>query len=104
MKERSIQALAHMSYLRNVWRAFTHMLYETYYKNNSLFFVVLFGVYAIFQIIALLAITILSPLACWVVGYINMKRYQKVFESFDGTYAGKLAHLNKYRESIEYDS
>lgn len=92
---------AHRGYFWHVWQSFKWMVYDTYKENNAYWYAIIFGLYSLGVMICLIFVSILSPLLCWVVGAKRMKRMRQWFQNLNGTYVGKLAHLNKYKEEVK---
>ena len=88
---------AHTGYLYNVWTVFLFLLGPVWVSNKHLFLSIWMGIRAIFGLICLLVMVILSPITCWVGGYLKLRKARKEFESFNATYVGKFAHLNRYK-------
>lgn len=89
---------AHRGYFSHTLQALKFMLYQTYFVNTSVYSDIWEGCKAVFTLIFFILMTILSPVLCWVIGIIRLKNYRTTFEFYNGTYVGKLAHLNNYKD------
>lgn len=92
--EGSVSEAAHRGYLYNVWQTLIFSLGPVFYRNRFLFSEIWSGIAAIFSVVFLVFMALVSPLTCWVVGFIRMKETRKRFIELGGEFIGKFAKYN----------